>query len=285
MRSSEVLESSSLVTKRGTFTGPWLSARTLKQTNGGALFLDEIKVPPSVQVKLLRFLQEREFERVGGNETVHVDTRIVAATNRDLRERVRDGRFREDLFYRLNVVQLDVPPLRARRSDIPLLAHHFQRKFARENGRALQGFSDEALRLLVSYPWPGNVRELENSVERAVVMSTGEWIEPGDLPTAGVQQPGDDLSLLVPGITLAELERLAIMQTLDAAGGSTARAAEILGISRPQDQYRLKDEAPRRQRGRGWPGRAPALRRIRTMWSRRRRACGRTRDLPWAPVA
>jgi two-component system response regulator HydG len=191
-------------------------------------------------VKLLRFLQERQFERVGGNETLTVDVRIVAATNRDLKERVKAGTFREDLYYRLNVVQLDVPPLRIRRSDIPLLAHHFLRRYTEQNERAIDGFTDAALHALVAYPWPGNVRELENAIERAVVMCRDTKIGPQHLPGASsesVQEP----ALLIPGVTLAELERMAILQTLESVDGSTARAAEVLGISRRKVQYRLKE--------------------------------------------
>ncbi|HEX6240529.1 MAG TPA: sigma-54 dependent transcriptional regulator, partial [Polyangiales bacterium] len=212
-----------------------------KQAEGGTLFLDEIsEIPLPMQVKLLRFLQERQFERVGGNETLTVDVRIVAATNRDLRERVKAGSFREDLFYRLNVVQIDVPPLRVRKSDIPTLAAHFLRRFASENERCIEGFSSEALKSLLAYPWPGNVRELENAIERAVVMCSGTTIEPELLPGHGTQA-GTELGMLVPGITLDELERMAIMQALEAASGSTARAAEMLGVSRRKIQYRLKE--------------------------------------------
>src|SRR5262249_53183120 len=141
----------------------------------------EIRLP--LQVKLLRFLQEREFERVGGNETVRVDVRVVAATNRDLKVMIEDGTFREDLFYRLNVISLEVPPLRARQSDIPILARHFLSRYARENEREIEGFTDEAMNVLLSYAWPGNVRELENAVERAVVMCTAERIGAELLPS------------------------------------------------------------------------------------------------------
>ncbi|MGB0680480.1 MAG: sigma-54-dependent transcriptional regulator, partial [Polyangiales bacterium] len=164
-----LLESELFGHERGAFTGA--TARRegrFKRADGGTLFLDEVsEIPMSVQVKLLRFLQERTFERVGGNETLHVDLRIVAATNRRLQERVQQGKFREDLYYRLNVVQIDVPPLRCRRSDIPLLAQVFLQRFARDNERNINGFTPEALQTLMCYPWPGNVRELENAIERA----------------------------------------------------------------------------------------------------------------------
>jgi len=242
--SETLLESELFGHERGSFTGA-VSRREgrFKQADGGTLFLDEVsEIPPSVQIKLLRFLQEREFERVGGNETLKVDVRVVAATNRNLKQRVDEGVFREDLYYRLKVVQLDVPPLRIRRSDIPLLAQAFLRKYAAENDRQVGGFSEKALQHLMIYPWPGNVRELENAVERAVVMCEGDVIEREDMPTSahGDMQNGPVMAL-IPGITMSELERIAILRTLDAVDGSTARAAEILGISQRKVQYRVKE--------------------------------------------
>ena len=238
-----LLESELFGHEKGAFTGA--TARRhgrFEQADGGTLFLDEVsEIPLPLQVKLLRFLQEKQFERVGGNETITVDVRIVAASNRDLAEQVKDGDFREDLYYRLNVVQLDVPPLRARRSDIPLLAEHFVKKHAEENGFDVQGFSDEALLALMSYPWPGNVRELDNAIERAVVMTAGSTIETEHLPALAGSPQQDSLGVLVPGLTLAELERQAILQALEAAGGLLGRAAELLGISRRKIQYRLKE--------------------------------------------
>jgi DNA-binding NtrC family response regulator len=237
-----LLESELFGHEKGSFTGAQGRREgRFKQADGGTLFLDEIsEVPLPMQVKLLRFLQERQFERVGGNETLAVDVRIVAATNRDLRERVKAGTFREDLYYRLNVVQLDVPPLRARKSDIPSLAQHFLRRFNEENGRDIRGFADEALKSMLTYPWPGNVRELENAIERAVVMCDAAEIGSEHLPA----RSGDaaiEMGILVPGITLDELERVAILQALEAASGSTAKAAEMLGVSRRKVQYRLKE--------------------------------------------
>jgi DNA-binding NtrC family response regulator len=242
--SETLLESELFGHERGSFTGA-MSRREgrFKQADGGTLFLDEVsEIPMSVQIKLLRFLQEREFERVGGNETLKVDVRVVAATNRNLNQRVEDGRFREDLYYRLKVVQLDVPPLRIRRSDIPLLAHAFLRKYAAENARSVQGLAEDALQHLMIYPWPGNVRELENAIERAVVMCEGDLIDRDDLPTSthGDLQNGSVMAL-IPGITMSELERVAILRTLEAVDGSTARAAEILGISQRKIQYRVKE--------------------------------------------
>ncbi|MGB5367507.1 MAG: sigma-54 dependent transcriptional regulator [Polyangiales bacterium] len=242
--SETLLESELFGHERGSFTGAMTRREgRFKQADGGTLFLDEVsEIPASVQIKLLRFLQEREFERVGGNETLKVDVRVVAATNRNLKQRVDDGKFREDLYYRLKVVQIDVPPLRVRRSDIPLLAHAFLRKYAAENDRPVQGLSEEALQHLMIYPWPGNVRELENAIERAVVMCENALIQREDLPTSahGDLQNGSVMAL-IPGITMSELERVAILRTLDAVDGSTARAAEILGVSQRKIQYRVKE--------------------------------------------
>jgi DNA-binding NtrC family response regulator len=242
--SETLLESELFGHERGSFTGAMARREgRFKQADGGTLFLDEVsEIPPSVQIKLLRFLQEREFERVGGNETLKVDVRVVAATNRNLNQRVDEGRFREDLYYRLKVVQLDVPPLRVRRSDIPLLAHTFLRQFAAENDRRVQGLTEEALQYLMIYPWPGNVRELENAIERSVVMCEGDLIDRDDLPTSahGDLQNGSVMAL-IPGVTMSELERIAILRTLDAVDGSTAKAADILGISQRKIQYRVKE--------------------------------------------
>ncbi len=237
-----LLESELFGHERGAFTGA--TARRegrFEQAQRGTLFLDEVsEIPPGTQVKLLRFLQEREFERVGGNETLEVDVRIVAATNQPLKELVAAGRFREDLYYRLNVVQIDVPPLRERRSDVPVLAQHFLSRFARENERKVRGFTPDALRALMVCPWPGNVRELENAIERAVVLSTGSLIDATDLPGAN-EASERERGAFVPGTTLAQLERIAITKTLESVGGSTRRAAQLLGVSRRKIQYRLKE--------------------------------------------
>ncbi len=241
-----LLESELFGHERGSFTGAQGRREgRFKQADGGTLFLDEVsEIPQPLQVKLLRFLQEREFERVGGNETIRVDVRIVAASNRDLASLVESGEFREDLFYRLNVIRLDVPPLRARKSDVPLLATHFLRRFARENDREIDGFTDEAMRALVTYPWPGNVRELENAIERAVVLCPGDRITPDLLPAVGAadaKKGEGELGLMIPGLSMAEVERIVIERTLEAVSGSTAKAAEMLGISRRKIQYRLRE--------------------------------------------
>jgi DNA-binding NtrC family response regulator len=240
-----ILESELFGHERGAFTGA-VARRDgrFQQADGGTLFLDEIgEISPATQIKLLRFLQEHEFERVGGNHTIKVDVRIVAATNRDLLARVREGRFREDLYYRLNVVSIEVPPLRARPSDIPLLATHFLKKYAKENNKDINGFTDEALARLARYSWPGNVRELENAIERAVVICRGDAVRPEDLsPAIVAAAPGQDPAAPpIPGSSLAELERYAILKTLEHTGGSTSRAAEILGISPRKIQYRLHE--------------------------------------------
>jgi DNA-binding NtrC family response regulator len=238
-----LLESELFGHERGAFTGATVRRQgRFEQADGGTLFLDEVsEISLPLQVKLLRFLQEKELERVGGNETIRVDVRIVAATNKDLAERVREGRFREDLFYRLNVVQLEVPPLRIRRTDIPLLAEHFAREHVRENGFSALRLTDAAIKALMAYPWPGNVRELENAIERAVVLATDDAIDVEHLPALARSNQGDNISVLVPGLTLAELERAAILRALEATGGSTQDAADALGISRRKVQYRLKE--------------------------------------------
>jgi two-component system NtrC family response regulator/two-component system response regulator HydG len=201
-----------------------------------------------VQVKLLRFLQEHEYERVGSGQTVRVDVRMLAATNKDLKAEVAAGRFREDLYYRLNVVALEMPALRERRSDVPALAKFFLDRFAKDNGKPLEGFAANALEAMVGYDWPGNVRELENAIERAVVMATGTAVEARHLP-ASVRPSAavEGGPPAVPGAKLADVEKYAILETLRSTGGSTSRAAEILGISVRTIQYRLHEysSAPR----------------------------------------
>jgi DNA-binding NtrC family response regulator len=237
-----LLESELFGHERGSFTGA-LTRRDgrFSQANRGTLFLDEIgEISPAVQVKLLRFLQEREFERVGGNETVSVDVRVIAATNRDLKQMVAEGKFREDLYYRLNVINLEMPALRDRPSDVPLLASHFLYKYAAENGKELRQFTADALECLTAYPWPGNVRELENVIERAVVLARSEEITVADLPAQFAParlRPG----LQIPGATMDEIERYAITKTLESTGGSTSEAAAILNISVRKIQYKLHE--------------------------------------------
>jgi two-component system response regulator HydG len=185
-------------------------------------------------------LQEREFERVGGNETIKVDVRVVAATNKNLLQEVHEHRFREDLYYRLNVVHVEMPPLRQRGNDVVLLAEHFLQRFARENDRRIDGFSDAARAKLVAHRWPGNVRELENAIERGVVFTEGVEVEAEALPfdaSPATIEGGPR----IPGATMAEVEKHAILTTLEAVGGSTGRAAEMLDISARTIQYRLHE--------------------------------------------
>jgi len=241
--SESLLESELFGHERGAFTGA-IARREgrFKQADGGTLLLDEIgEIPPPVQVKLLRFLQEKAFERVGGNETLRVDVRVIAATNRDLGAEIRKGTFREDLFYRLNVVSVELPPLRDRRGDIAPLASFFLRRYAAENGKAVDTFADDALETLHQYAWPGNVRELENVVERAVVLCDGSRIEKKHLPPTVVPSNERDGPPPIPGSTIAELERYAILKTLEACGGSTSKAATVLGVSPRKIQYKLHE--------------------------------------------
>jgi two-component system NtrC family response regulator len=218
--------------------------------DGGTLFLDEVaEMSQALQVKLLRVLQEMEFERVGGNRTMKVDVRVLAATNRDLKQEVDEGRFREDLFYRLNVVHLHVPPLRQRPEDIPLLAVHFVKKYVQENVRSKIRLTPEALKVLVQYPWPGNVRELENVMERAVILCSNNLITPEDLPgglaPAAASEAKLDIDRFVPLHTplpeaLEAIEEQMIRRALEKSNQVQVRAAELLGITKSLLQYKLK---------------------------------------------
>jgi DNA-binding NtrC family response regulator len=194
-------------------------------------------------VKLLRVLQQREFERVGGTQTIKVDVRIVAATHRDLAAEVKAGRFREDLFYRLNVVSVTLPSLRERKSDIPALVNHFLEKYGDNYGKAVTGLAPGTLQALLAHDWPGNIRELENAIERAVVLCHGTELTTDDLPPVlrGPRPLGSSSNNLIPGASMATIEREAILRTLEMVQGSTSRAAEILGISVRKIQYRLKE--------------------------------------------
>jgi DNA-binding NtrC family response regulator len=241
--SESLLESELFGHERGAFTGAVTRREgRFRQADAGTLFLDEIgEVPAAVQVKLLRFLQDKTFERVGGNETQKVDVRIIAATNRDLGAQIKNGSFREDLFYRLNVVTIELPPLRERRGDVPALASFFLRRYAAENGKSIDTFSEDALHTLLEYRWPGNVRELENVVERAVVLCDGPSVERKHLPPGVVPSEDRGGPPAIPGSTIAELERYAILKTLEACGGSTSRAATVLGVSPRKIQYKLHE--------------------------------------------
>ncbi|MCC7300205.1 MAG: sigma-54-dependent Fis family transcriptional regulator [Verrucomicrobia bacterium] len=233
--SSTLLESELFGHEKGSFTGAAERRKgRFELADGGSLFLDEIgEVDASVQVKILRALEERRFERVGGQESIDVDTRLIAATNRDLKKMVAGGTFREDLYYRLYVVVIHLPALRDRKSDIPLLLKHYLDAFNRENGRTIDGFSPDALDLLLTYRWPGNVRELRNVVEQMVVLSRSPRIGVRDLPVH-IRDAGGSLSGSVPveSGTLENMEKHAIRQALKEAGGNRTHAAEKLGISR-----------------------------------------------------
>ena len=238
-----LLESELFGHEKGSFTGADKKRLgRFEQADGGTIFLDEIgEIAPAMQVKLLRVLQEREFERVGGNERIKVDVRVIAATNRDLAADVQERRFREDLFYRLNVIQIEVPPLRIREGDILLLAQSFLKRFAEEAHKPIHEFADRARAKLLSYRWPGNVRELENAVERAVVLCEGDVIAEDDLPFGSAPVGKGSGSPRIPGATMAEVERHAILTTLEAVGGSTTKAAEMLDLSIRTIQYRLHE--------------------------------------------
>jgi two-component system NtrC family response regulator/two-component system response regulator HydG len=242
--SESLLESELFGHERGSFTGA-VGRREgrFELADGGTLFLDEIgEIPLSVQVKLLRALQQREFERVGGTQTLKVDVRVIAATNRDLAAEVSAGRFREDLYYRLNVVAVTLPPLRTRKGDIPALVSHFIQKFDKAYDKSVRGLLPGTLNVLLRYDWPGNVRELENVIERAVVLARGPNLTTDELPPvlSGPEPAGPRPGGLIPGATFREIEREAILRTLEVVDGSTTRAAEMLGISTRKIQYRLK---------------------------------------------
>jgi DNA-binding NtrC family response regulator len=228
-----LLESELFGHEKGAFTGAvGRKDGRFQLADGGTLFLDEIgEISPAIQVKLLRFLQEHEFERVGGTQTIHVDVRVIAATNRNLPEEVAKGRFREDLYYRLNVVGIEMPPLRDRRTDIPVLAKFFLDRFARENAKVLEGISPDAL----------------DAIERAVVLARSGQLETRHLPANVCPRTTPSGMPIIPGATMAELERYAILETLKSTGGATSKAAEILGISVRTIQYRLHqyNDAPR----------------------------------------
>jgi DNA-binding NtrC family response regulator len=238
-----LLESELFGHEKGAFTGA-VSRREgrFKQADGGTLFLDEVgEIPLATQVKLLRVLQDRAFERVGGNETLKTDVRVIAATHRDLKAEIKAGTFREDLFYRLNVVTIDLPPLRERKGDVLPLATFFLGRYSMENGKQVDGISEQARAVLVAYDWPGNVRELENVIERAVVLSDSREIEVRHLPQALVPERERQGPPPIPGSTIADLERYAILRTLEECGGSTSKAAMVLGISTRKIQYKLHE--------------------------------------------
>jgi DNA-binding NtrC family response regulator len=240
---ASLLESELFGHEKGAFTGAAARRRgRFELANGGTLFLDEIgEIDQNIQVKLLRVLQEKKFERLGGEETLEVDVRLIAATNRDLAAEIEKGAFREDLYYRLNVVNINVPPLRERKDDIPQFVAAFLREFAAENGKAIEGIDDKARAALYAYDWPGNVRELRNCIESAVVMAGGPVIVLDDLPPA-IRNAGSEGWIRIPiGSTMEEAERLVIQGTLSAQKGNKSKAADILEIGRKTLHRRLSE--------------------------------------------
>jgi DNA-binding NtrC family response regulator len=243
--------------EKGAYTGAIRDRKgRFELADNGTILLDEIgEISPTVQVKLLRVLQEGEFERVGGSETIKVDVRVIAATNRDLPRAVAEGRFREDLYYRLNVIHIHIPPLRERIEDIPLLVQHFIEKYTRLTGKQVQGIAPAALDRILACQWPGNVRELENAIERAVVLATGDLIAEADIAApAPTMEPQKTPIPFRVGQSLADLEREAVLRTLQAVGGDKDAAAKILGIGVATLYRRLKEI----EEGSDQPEEAPA---------------------------
>ncbi len=242
--SETLLESELFGHEKGAFTGAERTRQgRFQASDGGSILLDEIsEMSPKLQAKLLRVLQEREITRVGGDESIPIDTRVMATTNRRLEEEIEKGRFREDLFFRLNVVRIEFPPLRERREDIPLLVEHFLTRYNHDMGRRFTGVSEQALRALTSYSWPGNVRELQNAIERAIVLGEEPAIQLDDLPESirgqGASGGGPRFEA---GMSLAEAEKRLILETLKSVGGNRTRAVELLGISIRTLRNKLKE--------------------------------------------
>jgi len=240
-----LMESELFGYEKGAFTGATTSKPgRFEQADKGTTFLDEIgDVPPSIQVKLLRILQERQFERLGSNVTRSVDVRVVAATNVDLRAALEQGRFREDLYYRLNVVPINVPPLRERKDDIPFLAMSFLRKLGPELGSVVKEISPPAMDRLVAHSWPGNVRELENTIERSLVLASGDVLQAADVrietPLNALAVPPQTVPLLPEGETMEHWEQMMIREALRRANGNKSQAARLLGLTRNALRYRL----------------------------------------------
>lgn len=231
---TNLLESELFGHVKGAFTGAVADKKgRFEQADGGTIFLDEIgEIDMSTQIKLLRVLQEREFERVGGEKTIKTDVRIISATNKDLEKEIKEGRFREDLYYRLNVVKLEVPPLRERKEDLFLLCTEFLNRFASENGKNIEGFSSDAKAAINNYSWPGNIRELQNCVESAVVMCKTNTIELKDLPPAISNAQREDIITIHLGSTMDEAEKKIILSTVNYCKGNKSKAADVLGLGR-----------------------------------------------------
>ena len=243
--SENLLESELFGHEKGAFTGATsLKRGRFELANGGTIFLDEIgEIDQNVQIKILRVLQDKRFERVGGEETLEVDVRVIAATNRDLEAEIAAGRFREDLYYRLNVVHIHVPPLRDRRDDIPLLITAFLQEFAKENGKTIEGIDSRARSALYKFDWPGNIRQLRNCLESAVVMSSGPIIKLEDLPPSIAGSSQADIIEVPAGIPMAEAEKMLIMQNLAINKGNKTKTADILGIGRKTLHRKLDEYA------------------------------------------
>jgi len=241
--SESLLESELFGHEKGSFTGATARKRgRFELANGGTIFLDEIgEINQNVQIKILRVLQEHKFERVGGEETIEVDVRVIAATNKDLEKEIAAGRFREDLYYRLNVVHINVPPLRERKDDIPLMVNSFLAEFAKENGKVIEGIDSRARSALYKYDWPGNIRQLRNCIESAVVMCEGKIVTLDDLPPTISQSSQEDVIQVPVGITMDEAEKIIILQNLAINKGNKTKTADILGIGR-KTLHRKLDE-------------------------------------------
>lgn len=241
--SESLLESELFGHEKGAYTGADNQQKgRFELADGGSIFLDEIgEINQATQVKLLRVLQERSFERVGGNETLNVDVRIIAATNKNLEDEVKNGRFREDLYYRLNVVRINMPSLKERKDDIPLLMHSFLKEYNIENEKNIKGFDNRAKSAMIKYNWPGNIRELRNCVESAVVMCTGDEIKIEDLP-ASIQEKGREQVISIPiGISMEEAEKIIIQENLANNGGNKSKTADILKIGRKTLQRKVEE--------------------------------------------
>ena len=243
--SESLLESELFGHEKGAFTGASSQKKgRFELADGGTIFLDEIgEIDMSTQVKILRVLQEREFERVGGEKTIRVDVRLIAATNRDLASEVKKGNFREDLFYRLNVVHIEVPPLRERKEDIELLTINFLDEFNKEDGRKIEGISPQARRALLNYDWPGNIRELKNCIESSVVLAKGNIIQLEDLPPQVTQKEGEAKSSITINLptTMEEAEKKIILSTIEYCAGNKSRASELLDIGRKTLHRKLNE--------------------------------------------
>ncbi len=238
----QLLESELFGHERGAFTDARQQKRGLfEAADGGTVFLDEIgEMTPALQAKLLRFLEEKAFKRVGGLVDIHVDVRVIAATNRNLEGEVTAGKFREDLFYRLQVMPVALPPLRERRGDLPALASYFIDLYNREFRKRVRGLTPAATKVLEQYQWPGNIRELRNAIERAMLLMDRDWLEPDDFTTLTRSVSATQFKLPAEGLNLEEVERQLLVQALERAGGNQTQAAQLLGINRDQVRYRIE---------------------------------------------